>query len=227
MPIIETRRLSKYYIDKKKKTATAALFEIDLKLEKNSFNVLVGPSGCGKTTLLKTLAGIYEPDDGEIYVDNTLVNQNSPIQRDVAFVAQDFRLYPNMTVFDNIAYPLKLQKINPEEITKRVKELASILDIEFFLSRKPKTLSGGQQQRVALARAMIRQTSILLLDEPLSNIDQKLHVDLLKKIKDWQKTHAITLLYVTHQLPYVSNLANRIFYMENGSIKPSKAGDLQ
>lgn len=218
MPKITLEHLTKYYIDNKKKTAIAGLYDVNLVVPHASFCAIIGESGCGKTTLLKTIAGILIEDQGELYFDQKEINNQTREKHSVSYVSQEYVLYPNMTIFDNIAYPLKLQRVPFEEITRRVHEIATFLDIEILLSRKPKVLSGGQQQRVAIARALIRKTPILLLDEPLSNIDPQLKGSIILKIREWQMKYQMTVLYVTHQLEEVLPFSDEIIYMENGTV---------
>lgn len=194
------------------------MFQINISIPNHSFIAIVGPSGCGKTTLIKLLSGIYKGDEGNLFIDNIDMTNSTPKKRSVAIVSQEFSLYPNMTVFDNIAYPLKLEKISIMEITHRVDEIAKLLDIEFLLSRKPRVLSGGQQQRVAIARALIKKPSILLLDEPLSNIDPKLQYRILNQINQWHIMYQNNVIYATHHLRKVLPFLDKVLVMRNGAI---------
>ena len=159
-----------------------AVQEFNLDIADKEFIVLVGPSGCGKSTTLRMVAGLEEISEGELYIDGKLVNDVEPKDRDIAMVFQSYALYPHMSVYDNMAFPLKLQKMDKEEIDRRVREAAAILDITQYLDRKPKALSGGQRQRVAIGRAIVREPKVLLMDEPLSNLDAKLRNQMRSEI---------------------------------------------
>ena len=185
-------RLNKHFGEVK------AVLDLDLEIPDKEFVVLVGPSGCGKTTTLRMVAGLEEITDGNIYIDDKLVNHLPPKDRDIAMVFQNYALYPHMTVYQNMAFGLTLRKFPKDEINQRVKEAAEILNIGELLERKPKALSGGQRQRVAVGRAIVRKPKVFLFDEPLSNLDAKLRVQMrveLKKLHDRLKT---TIIYVTH-----------------------------
>ncbi|RLG87835.1 MAG: sugar ABC transporter ATP-binding protein [Thermoprotei archaeon] len=195
-----------------------AVDHINLTISDGEFVALLGPSGCGKTTTLLLIAGIYKPTKGEIYFDDKLVNDLDPKDRNVGMVFQSYALYPHMSVYDNIAFPLKLKKIPKNEIDKKVKEVAKFLHIEELLSRKPFQLSGGQQQRVALARALVKEPDIFLLDEPLSNLDAKLRIEMRAELKRLQKELGITTIYVTHDQVEAMTMADRIAVMNRGRI---------
>ena len=171
---------------------------ITLKVKDKEFLVLVGPSGCGKTTTLRMIAGLEEITSGEIYIDDKLVNDVPPKDRDIAMVFQNYALYPHMTVLDNMAFGLKLRKINKEDIKERVDIAARILGLESYLNRKPRALSGGQRQRVAVGRAIVRNPKVFLFDEPLSNLDAKLRVQMRTEISKLHKKLEATIIYVTH-----------------------------
>lgn len=192
---------------------------VSFHVEKGEFLTILGPSGCGKTTTLRLIAGFEKPDVGEIYIGNVLVNELPPEKRNVGVVFQNYALFPNMTVFDNIAFPLKLKKLPKEEISRRVKELLELVQLEGLETRYPRQLSGGQQQRVALARALARDPQILLLDEPLSNLDAKLRVALRHEIRKIQKKLGITTIYVTHDQEEALSISDRVAIMNNGRIE--------
>ena len=180
-----------------------------------SFNVVLGTSGCGKTTLLKTLAGLLEYQ-GNIFVDGADISKTPTNARNMALVSQQYILYPTKTIFDNIAFPLKMQKVPTDEIKQRVFEIAKQLDLTACLSRKPKQISGGQQQRVALAKAIVKRPSICLLDEPLSNVDPKSRAQARLLIKNALKSIGCTVIYVTHNVFEAMSLADNLIVMENG-----------
>ncbi|MBQ6558957.1 MAG: ATP-binding cassette domain-containing protein, partial [Clostridia bacterium] len=175
-----------------------AVSDVTLDIEDKEFIILVGPSGCGKSTTLRMIAGLEEISEGDLYIGGRRVNDVAPKDRDIAMVFQNYALYPHMTVYDNMAFALKLRKTPKDEIKKRVTEAAKILDIEHLLDRKPKALSGGQRQRVAMGRAIVRNPKVFLMDEPLSNLDAKLRVEMRTVIKEIQKEVGITNIYVTH-----------------------------
>jgi len=197
---------------------TIAVNRISFEVLDGEFVVLLGPSGCGKTTTLRCIAGLETPDEGEIYIGDRLVNDLPPKDRDVAMVFQSYALYPHMSVFDNLAFPLKMRKLHKEEIDRRVKEVAKLLQIDHLLSRKPRQLSGGEQQRVALGRALVRNPQVWLMDEPLSNLDAKLRVYMRAELKKLQKDLKITTIYVTHDQAEAMAMADRIAVMNNGLI---------
>jgi multiple sugar transport system ATP-binding protein len=175
-----------------------AITKFSVEIASGMFLVLLGPSGCGKTTIIKSIAGLIEPTEGQIYIDNILINNLPPKDRDVAMVFQSYALYPHMSVYDNIAFPLKMRKLSKHEIKNKVENTANLLEITPFLKRKPKELSGGQMQRVALARALVRNPKLFLMDEPLSNLDAKLRMQMRTEIKKLQKKIGITTIYITH-----------------------------
>ena len=175
-----------------------ALQDLNLEIEDKEFLVLVGPSGCGKTTALRCLAGLEEITEGSVFIGETKVNDVAPKDRDIAMVFQSYALYPHMTVFDNMAFGLKLRKVPKQEIKKLVEEAAEILGIEGLLNRKPRELSGGQRQRVAVGRAIVRQPKVFLFDEPLSNLDAKLRVQTRAQISKLHQRLQTTFIYVTH-----------------------------
>ena len=180
---------------------------------------LVGPSGCGKSTTLRMVAGLEENSSGELYIDGKLMNDVAPKDRDIAMVFQNYALYPHMTVYENMAFPLKLRKRPKSEIDKAVREAAEILDITQYLDRKPKALSGGQRQRVAIGRAIVREPKILLMDEPLSNLDAKLRNQMRAEIIKLRQKINTTFLYVTHDQTEAMTLGDRIVIMKDGFIQ--------
>ncbi|MBU6499095.1 MAG: sn-glycerol-3-phosphate ABC transporter ATP-binding protein UgpC [Rhodospirillales bacterium] len=192
---------------------------IDLEIADEEFVVLVGPSGCGKSTTLRMIAGLEEITGGEIWIGGDVVNDVPPRDRDIAMVFQNYALYPHMSVFDNMAFGLKLRKFSKEEIKKRVDEAARILDIQMLLERKPKALSGGQRQRVAMGRAIVRNPKVFLFDEPLSNLDAKLRVQMRTEIKKVHQTVRTTTVYVTHDQVEAMTLADRVVVMNHGVIE--------
>ncbi|HUC18077.1 MAG TPA: sn-glycerol-3-phosphate ABC transporter ATP-binding protein UgpC [Acetobacteraceae bacterium] len=196
-----------------------AVKAIDLDIADEEFVVLVGPSGCGKTTTLRMIAGLEEITDGEISIGGELVNDVPPRDRDIAMVFQNYALYPHMTVFDNMAFGLKLRKFARDEIKRRVDEAARILDIGTLLARKPKALSGGQRQRVAMGRAIVRHPKVFLFDEPLSNLDAKLRVQMRTEIKRVHQAVRTTTVYVTHDQVEAMTLADRVVVMNQGVIE--------
>ena len=196
-----------------------AVSDFSLDIEDKEFIILVGPSGCGKSTTLRMIAGLEEISDGELYIGGNLVNDVSPKDRDIAMVFQSYALYPHMSVYDNMAFALKLRKTPKDEIDKRVKEAAKILDIEHLLDRKPKALSGGQRQRVALGRAIVRNPKVFLMDEPLSNLDAKLRVAMRTEINKLHKKLQTTFIYVTHDQTEAMTMGTRIVVMKDGIIQ--------
>lgn len=218
MPTIKTTNVSKYFVDKKKKIAVAALYDVNCDIPSNSFCVIVGKSGCGKTTLLKTLVGLLAADEGEIFYGDVNVTGISVQNRNVSLLTQEYALYPHLTVFDNIAYPLKLMRASAEEIRKRVGEVCELLDIGFLVSRKIRQCSGGQLQRIALARALVKNPDIVFLDEPLSNLDEKTRVAVSLQFAELQKKLSATFVYVTHSIAEAQRLATYILVMDNGTI---------
>ena len=195
-----------------------AVQNVNLTVKDKEFLVLVGPSGCGKSTTLRMVAGLEEISSGEIYIDGKLVNEITPKNRDIAMVFQNYALYPHMTVFDNMAFGLKIRKYPKEEIIKRVTEAAKILDIEPYLKRKPKALSGGQRQRVAVGRAIVRHPKVFLFDEPLSNLDAKLRVQMRTEISKLHNRLGATIIYVTHDQTEAMTMGDRIAVMKDGDL---------
>ena len=196
-----------------------AVQKFNLDIADKEFIVLVGPSGCGKSTTLRMVAGLEEISGGELYIDGKLMNDVEPKNRDIAMVFQSYALYPHMTVYENMAFPLKLRKVDKGEIDKRVKEAAAILDITQYLDRKPKALSGGQRQRVAIGRAIVREPKVLLMDEPLSNLDAKLRNQMRAEILKLRQKIDTTFMYVTHDQTEAMTLGDRIVIMKDGYIQ--------
>jgi len=192
------------------------LHGIDIDIADGEFVVIVGPSGCGKSTLLRMVAGLEAITSGEISIDDHIVNEIEPKDRNIAMVFQNYALYPHMSVFDNMAYGLKLQKIAKAEIRARVEEVAKTLQLGEFLKRKPRQLSGGQRQRVAMGRAIVREPSVFLFDEPLSNLDAKLRVQMRLEIKKLQRRLGVTSLYVTHDQIEAMTMADRLIVLNDG-----------
>ncbi len=193
-----------------------AVSDFSLDIEDKEFVILVGPSGCGKSTTLRMIAGLEEISEGELYIGDKLMNDVAPKDRDIAMVFQNYALYPHMTVFENMAFGLKLRKTPKDEIKKRVQEAARILDIEHLLERKPKALSGGQRQRVALGRAIVREPKVFLMDEPLSNLDAKLRVQMRSEITKLHQRLQTTFVYVTHDQTEALTMGTRIVVMKDG-----------
>ena len=196
-----------------------AVQEFNLDIADKEFIVLVGPSGCGKSTTLRMIAGLEEISEGELYIDGKLVNDVAPKDRDIAMVFQNYALYPHMTVYDNMAFSLKLKKVPKDEIDRKVKEAAEILDITQYLNRKPKALSGGQRQRVAIGRAIVRNPKVFLMDEPLSNLDAKLRNQMRAEIIKLREKIDTTFVYVTHDQVEAMTLGDRIVIMRDGFIQ--------
>lgn len=192
---------------------------IDLEIKDKEFVVLVGASGCGKSTILRMIAGLEEISDGEIYIGGKRVNDIPPKDRDIAFVFQSYALYPHMTVRENIAFGLKMRKVDKKTIEQKVKEAAEILDLTEYLDRKPKQLSGGQRQRVALGRAIVRNPKVFLMDEPLSNLDAKLRVQMRSEIKKLHEKLQTTFIYVTHDQTEALTMGDRIVVLDKGVIQ--------
>lgn len=193
-----------------------AVENFNLEIQDKEFIVFVGPSGCGKSTTLRMIAGLEEISDGELYIDDELMNEVPPKDRNIAMVFQNYALYPHMTVYDNMAFGLKLRKVPKSEIDDKVKAAAKILGLEEYLSRKPRALSGGQRQRVALGRALVRNPKVFLLDEPLSNLDAKLRVQTRTEISKLHKKLETTFIYVTHDQTEAMTMADRIVVMKDG-----------
>ena len=207
------------HIYKRYAGGVTAVGDFCLDIADKEFIILVGPSGCGKSTTLRMIAGLEEISEGELYIDGKLVNDVAPKDRDIAMVFQNYALYPHMTVYDNMAFGLKLRKTPKDEIKKRVTEAAKILDIEHLLDRKPKALSGGQRQRVALGRAIVRDPKVFLMDEPLSNLDAKLRVAMRTEINKLHKRLQTTFIYVTHDQTEALTMGTRIVVMKDGIIQ--------
>ena len=196
-----------------------AVNDFNLDIADKEFIIFVGPSGCGKSTTLRMIAGLEEISEGELYIGDKLMNDVAPKDRDIAMVFQNYALYPHMTVYDNMAFGLKLRKTPKAEIEKRVKEAARILEIEHLLDRKPKALSGGQRQRVAMGRAIVRNPKVFLMDEPLSNLDAKLRVQMRIEIAKLHQRLGTTIIYVTHDQTEAMTLGTRIVVMKDGVIQ--------
>ena len=196
-----------------------AVQSFNLDIKDKEFIVLVGPSGCGKSTTLRMVAGLDEISGGELYIDGKLMNDVEPKNRDIAMVFQSYALYPHMTVYENMAFPLKLRKTPKDEIDRRVRDAAFILDITQFLDRKPKAMSGGQRQRVAIGRAIVREPKVLLMDEPLSNLDAKLRNQMRAEIIKLRQKINTTFIYVTHDQTEAMTLGDRIVIMKDGFVQ--------
>ncbi|MTI49194.1 MAG: sn-glycerol-3-phosphate ABC transporter ATP-binding protein UgpC [Firmicutes bacterium] len=196
-----------------------AVHDFNINIKDKEFIVLVGPSGCGKTTTLRMIAGLEEITEGELLIDDKLVNDVPPKNRDIAMVFQNYALYPHMTVFENMAFGLKLRKFPKDEINQKVHDTAKILEIEDLLNRKPKELSGGQRQRVALGRAIVRNPKVFLMDEPLSNLDAKLRIQMRTEISKLHKRLQTTFIYVTHDQTEAMTMGTRIVVMKDGYIQ--------
>jgi len=213
------KHLSKYFGKVK------AVDDLNLEVGDGEFVALLGPSGCGKTTILLMIAGIYKPTKGLIYFDERVVNNLLPKDRKIGMVFQSYALYPHMTVFDNIAYPLKLKKVHRKETKERVQRVADMMGIGELVDRKPAQLSGGQQQRVALARALIKEPEILLLDEPLSNLDARLRIMMRSELKRLQKDLGITTIFVTHDQLEALTMADRVAVVSLGCFQQFSTPD--
>ena len=211
--------LSLRHIYKKYPGGVTAVSDFCLEIKDKEFLIFVGPSGCGKSTTLRMIAGLEEITEGELYIGDKLVNDIAPKDRDIAMVFQNYALYPHMSVFENMAFGLKLRKTPKEEIKRRVEEAARILDIAHLLDRKPKALSGGQKQRVALGRAIVRYPKVFLLDEPLSNLDAKLRATMRTELTKLHKSVGTTFIYVTHDQTEAMTMATRIVVMKDGLIQ--------
>ena len=196
-----------------------AVDNANIVVEDKEFVVFVGPSGCGKSTTLRMIAGLEDITEGELYIDGELMNDVPPKDRNIAMVFQNYALYPHMTVYENMAFGLRIKKVEKTEIDRRVKEAARILDIEKFLDRKPKALSGGQRQRVAVGRAIVRNPKVFLFDEPLSNLDAKLRVQMRAELSDLHIRLNATMIYVTHDQVEAMTMANKIVVMKDGKIQ--------
>lgn len=192
---------------------------LDLEVKNGEFLVLVGPSGCGKSTLLRMIAGLEHPTLGHVSIDEKIVNEIPPKDRDIAMVFQNYALYPHMNVYDNLGFSLKLRKVSKSKIKKTVEETAKMLEIDNLLKRKPKELSGGQRQRVALGRAIVRNPKVFLFDEPLSNLDAKLRNQMRSEIKKFHKQLGVTMIYVTHDQVEAMTMGDRIVILKDGIIQ--------
>ena len=208
MAEIQLRNLSKSWGN------FVAVKDFNLTIADKEFLVLLGPSGCGKTTTMRMIAGLEDVSEGEILIDGKLVNNLEPKDRDISMVFQSYALYPNMNVYDNIRFPLKVRKINKSTQDSKVKKAAQMVELTDYLNRKPAELSGGQKQRVALARAIVREPNVFLMDEPLSNLDAKLRVSTRAQIKNLSHELAITTIYVTHDQVEAMTLADRVVVMK-------------
>ena len=197
---------------------TKAVSDFTMDIEDKEFIIFVGPSGCGKSTTLRMIAGLEDISSGEFSIDGRVVNDVEPKDRDIAMVFQNYALYPHMTVFDNMAFGLKLRKVSKEEIKRKVEDAAKILDLDKLLDRKPKALSGGQRQRVAMGRAIVRSPKVFLMDEPLSNLDAKLRVQMRAEISALHKRLGATIIYVTHDQTEAMTLGTRIVVLKDGVI---------
>lgn len=213
MASISLKNIKKTYED-----GVTVIENLNLEINDKEFVILVGPSGCGKSTTLRMIAGLEEISDGELYIGNKLVNNVSPKDRDIAMVFQSYALYPHMSVYKNMAFGLKNRKVPKDEIDKKVRAAAKTLEIEKYLNRKPRALSGGQRQRVALGRAMVREPSVFLLDEPLSNLDAKLRTEMRSRISMLHKELQTTFVYVTHDQTEAMTMGDRIVVMKDGVI---------
>lgn len=215
--MIEFKNFSCYY--KNKKEYITALDGVSFTVERGELMVVLGPSGCGKTTLLRCILGMCEYLAGELTVDGVNVDSLRLQESNVGYVRQEYGLYPHMTVYENIAFPLRMIRTSQEEVDRRVKELAKILEVDFLLTRKPKQLSGGQMQRIALARALIKNPVILLLDEPFSNLEPEFRGELRRLVKKVHEIYGCTMVFVTHDTQDAFALADRILLMEAGSVQ--------
>src|SRR6266550_2760354 len=215
MAVVETRKLTKVF----KRGNIGAVNSVDLESREGEFLVLLGPSGSGKTTLLRMIAGLEEPTSGEILIGGRVVNDLSPRERGIAMVFQSYALYPHLSAFNNIVFPLKAQGIAKEERQKRADWAASLLGIKHLYQRKPRELSGGERQRVALARAIVREPSLFLLDEPLSNLDAKLRASAREELEQFQKRIGTTAIYVTHDQVEAMAMGDRVVVMSQGVVR--------
>jgi multiple sugar transport system ATP-binding protein len=211
------------HLDKTYPNGVRAVRDLSLEVADGEFIVLVGPSGCGKSTTLRMIAGLEVPTAGEVWIGDRCVNSVPPADRDVAMVFQNFALYPHMSVFQNMAFGLKMRRVPKAEIEKRVREAASLLSIVELLDRRPAELSGGERQRVALGRAIVREPKVFLFDEPLSNLDAHLRMQLRTEIAALQKRLATTAIYVTHDLAEATSLGDRIAVINCGRIQSLNA----
>src|SRR6516164_7816151 len=207
------RNINKFY------DSVHAVKDVNLQIRDKEFVVFVGPSGCGKTTTLRMIAGLEAISSGDISIDGQVVNNLAPMDRDIAMVFQNYALYPHMSVYDNMAFGLKMRKVNRDDIRKRVYEAADVLGIRDYLNRKPRQLSGGQRQRVALGRAIVRHPQVFLFDEPLSNLDAKLRVQMRVELKKLHNRLNTTAIYVTHDQVEAMTLGDRVVVMRGGLVQ--------
>jgi multiple sugar transport system ATP-binding protein len=214
MAKVELKNISKVY-----EGNVRAVDNANIVVEDKEFVVYVGPSGCGKSTTLRMVAGLEDISEGELYIDGELMNDVPPKDRNIAMVFQNYALYPHMTVYENMAFGLRIKKVPKDEIDRRVRDAARILDIEKFLDRKPKALSGGQRQRVAVGRAIVRNPKVFLFDEPLSNLDAKLRVQMRAEISSLHHRLDATMIYVTHDQVEAMTMANKIVVMKDGKVQ--------
>jgi multiple sugar transport system ATP-binding protein len=215
MAVVETRKLTKVF----KRGNVGAVVNVDLETREGEFLVLLGPSGSGKTTLLRMIAGLEEPTSGEILIGGKVVNDLSPRERRIAMVFQSYALYPHLTVFNNIVFPLKAQGVDPAQRQKQAEWAAALLGIGHLFSRKPRELSGGERQRVAVARAIVREPSVFLLDEPLSNLDAKLRASAREELEQFQKRIGTTAIYVTHDQVEAMAMGDRVVVISQGAVR--------
>ena len=213
---VRLEHISKIYKDPKTGKDFYAVKDVSLNIEPGSFVTLLGPSGCGKTTTLRMIAGFESPDEGEIYLGDEAINELTPNKRDTAMVFQSYALFPHYNVFDNVAYGLKLRKLPKDEIQRKVMEMLELVELSGMENRLTNQLSGGQQQRVALARALVVEPSVLLFDEPLSNLDAKLRISMRTEIRKIQQKVGITAIYVTHDQAEAMSLSDKIIIMNGG-----------
>ena len=211
--------LSLSHVNKVYDNGFEAVKDFNLEIEDKEFIIFVGPSGCGKSTTLRMIAGLEDISSGELKIDGKVMNDVEPKDRDIAMVFQNYALYPHMTVFDNMAFGLKLRKLPKEEIKEKVVHAAKILDLEHLLDRKPSALSGGQRQRVAMGRAIVRNPKVFLMDEPLSNLDAKLRVQMRQEISKLHRQLGTTIIYVTHDQTEAMTLGTRIVVMKDGVVQ--------
>lgn len=210
---IRLGNLTKYYED------VTALKQLDAEIKAGSLVSLLGPSGCGKSTILNLIAGLIKPSEGEIHFEQKLMNDVEPEHRNIGMVFQNYALYPHMSVLKNIIFPLKLKNVPKKDVEKRAREIAKLVKIEDLLHRKPSALSGGQQQRVAIARALVKNPKVLLLDEPLSNLDARLRIEMREEIKNIQKKTQITTLFVTHDQEEAMSISDHILLLNEGELQ--------
>ncbi|MFQ5945703.1 MAG: ABC transporter ATP-binding protein [Anaerolineae bacterium] len=213
MAVVETKGLKKYFDE------VRAVDGVDLAIREGEFLVILGPSGCGKTTLMRAIAGLEQPTAGEVLIGGKVVNGLPPRARQVAMVFQSYALYPHMSVFDNIAFPLRAQSVPKQEIDRQVRGAATTLGVDKLLDRKPRQLSGGERQRVALCRALVRVPTVMLLDEPLSNLDAKLRASARDELQRLQRRLGITTIFVTHDQVEAMGLGDRIVVMNEGTVR--------